>query len=278
MPTSFRWLSPSTMLRNHRATKESASDRPFDKLRDQNELRDQKKLKDQNKVRNQNKRRARDDHSVAYQVASLVLQYPDDGLLAKIPLLQAALDEAGSSSSITPLHRVVEHLATTDPDELRRAYVDLFDLSRRHTLYLTYWSDGDTRRRGSALAEIKALYRESDFLCDTRGELTDYLPMVLEFTARVNPQGGRELLIEHRASLELIRIALQEKGSAYADALVAVCATLPGSPPADKASALALRQAPPTERVGLDAGDPRLLPLFTTTEMAMATTPERRGR
>lgn len=220
----------------------------------------------------------RADHRIAYQVASLVLQYPDDALLAQVPLLEAALKEAGASSSITPLRRLVDHLATTDPDELRGAYVDLFDLSRRQTLYLTYWSDGDTRRRGSALADIKALYRESDFLCDTRGELTDYLPMVLEFTARVNPEGGRTLLIAHRASLELIRIALQEKDSVYADALVAVCATLPGESPKDKASALALRQAPPAERVGLDAGDPRLLPLFTSTEMAAMTGTTRRGR
>lgn len=219
------------------------------------------------------------DHRVTYQVASLALQYPDAALLAQVPLLDAALVEAGSSPSITPLRRLVDHLATTDPDELRRDYVDLFDLSRRHTLYLTYWSDGDTRRRGGALADIKALYRESEFLCDTGGELTDYLPMVLEFTARVNPEAGRKLLIEHRASLELIRLALQEKSSPYADALVAVCATLPGASPPDKASALALRPAPPAERVGLDAGDPRLLPLFTTTEMAaLQDGPPRRGR
>lgn len=224
-------------------------------------------------------RRKSADHRVLYQAASLCLQYPDTELLASLPLLESALSQQPQTGPIAELRGLVEHLLTGDPDQLRQDYIDLFDLSRRHTLYLTYWSDGDTRRRGGALADIKALYRESDFLVDTRGELTDYLPMILEFTARVNPDGGRELLISHRASLELIRIALQEKDSPYAQALVAVCATLPGESPADKASALALRQAPPVERVGLDAGDPRLLPLFTTTEMAAMTGgPARRGR
>lgn len=214
-------------------------------------------------------RRPKVDDRVVYQAASLLLSYPDAELLAKLPLVRSALDEQPAAPETHALLRVVEHLNATDPDALRQAYVDVFDLSRRQTLYLTYWSDGDTRRRGSALGAFKALYRGSDFLVDTRGELTDYLPMVLEFAARADPVGGRELLIEHRPSLELIRLALAECGSAYADVLVALCATLPGESPVDKAAAMALRGNSPTvERVGLEPGDPRLLPLFTTTELA----------
>ncbi|GAB08691.1 nitrate reductase delta subunit [Gordonia araii NBRC 100433] len=218
------------------------------------------------------------DDRVAYQVASWCLQYPDDEVLGRAELLRAALAEQPPSAAVTALTRFVDRIAASDPTASRREYVDVFDLSRRQTLYLTYWSHGDTRRRGSALAQIKRRYRDAGFLVDTRGELTDYLPIMLEFAARVDPRSGRELLIENRAGLELIRLALIEQDSPYAEVLAAVCATLPGESPADKASALALRGAPETvEQVGLEAGDPRLMPLFTTAEMA-APSPAGRSR
>ena len=139
----------------------------------------------------------------------------------------------------------------------------MFDLSRKHALYLSYWTDGDTRRRGEVLGRFKAAYRASGFLVDTHGELPDYLPMVLEFAARADLAAGRELLQAYRPSLELLRIALDEKQSPYAGALVAVCATLPGESPATRAAVQAMVDAgrPPVESVGLDAYDPRLLPL-----------------
>lgn len=214
-------------------------------------------------------RRPKVDDRVVYQAASWLLSYPDDDLLARLPVVRSALAEQPDRPETRALLRVTDHLSAGDGEALRQAYVEVFDLSRKQTLYLTYWSDGDTRRRGSALGAFKKLYRESDFLVDTRGELTDYLPMVLEFAARADPAGGRDLLIEHRPSLELIRLALAERDSVYTDVLVALCATLPGESPADKAAALALRGSSPTvERVGLEPGDPRLLPLFTTTELA----------
>lgn len=47
-------------------------------------------------------------------------------------------------------------------------------------------------------------------------------------------------------------MALTDHGSPYADILRAVCDTLPGPSPADRAQALALaRGGPPTETVGL---------------------------
>ena len=65
-------------------------------------------------------------------------------------------------------------------------YIDLFDLSRKHTLYLTYWTDGDTRRRGEPLAAIRQRYRRTNYLVDT-GDIcrtsTGLLPMILEYAA-----------------------------------------------------------------------------------------------
>jgi nitrate reductase delta subunit len=179
-------------------------------------------------------------------------------------MLTEALAEQGDSAGARELAPLLEHLGSRPLAELQRAYVDTFDLSRKHALYLSYWTDGDTRRRGEVLGRFKAAYRRSGFLVDTHGELPDYLPMVLEFAACADAEAGAALLQDYRASIELLRIALQEKESPYAAAVVAVCATLPGPSPVDRAAVMemvGMSGPQPTESVGLDPYDPRLLPL-----------------
>ena len=61
------------------------------------------------------------------------------------------------------------HLRGGSLQELQSWHVQEFDLSRRHALHLSYWTDGDTRRRGQVLADIKAVYRESGLVVDTGG-------------------------------------------------------------------------------------------------------------
>ncbi|HVD22496.1 MAG TPA: nitrate reductase molybdenum cofactor assembly chaperone [Lapillicoccus sp.] len=199
------------------------------------------------------RRRSRDaDARVVHLVAAWCLDYPTPELVERLPQLAAALAEQPSTPAALALSGLVDHLARTPLAELQRAYVDVFDLSRKQTLYLSYWTDGDTRRRGEVLGRFKAAYRAGGFLVDTHGELPDYLPMVLEFAARVDPEAGRELLQAYRPSLELMRIGLQEKDSPYAAALVAVCAGLPGESPADRAAVQAMAGAagPSVELVG----------------------------
>ena len=206
-------------------------------------------------------RRRTPDHRVVRQVASWCLDYPDRELVERLPQLRAALEEAPTSPPVEALLRLVGHLGRQPLDALQREYVDTFDLHRQCTLYLSYWTDGDTRRRGEVLARFKAAYRASGFLVDTHGELPDHLPMVLEFAAVADPVAGEELLREYRPSLELLRIGLVEDRSPYADVVAAVCATLPGASPADRAAVQAMVGGPPTESVGLEPYDPRLLPM-----------------
>ena len=203
-------------------------------------------------------RRRTQDWRVVHQVAAWCLGYPDEDLIAKLPLLRSALAEQPGSEPVTLLRGFVDTLARQDPHALQHVYVELFDLHRRQTLHLSYWRDGDTRRRGESLADFKARFRDGTtkgegWVVDTRGELPDHLPMVLEYAALADPDGGRRLLIENRSALELIRLALVERGSAYADVLAAVCATLPGPSARDKKEALAMAQAgPAVESVGLE--------------------------
>ena len=205
--------------------------------------------------------RRQQDWRVVHQVCAWALGYPDEQMLGQLPLLRRALGEQPAGEAVSRLQSALDRLEAGDAEQLRTAYVELFDLHRTQTLYLSYWTDGDTRRRGETLAGFKQRYRDSGFLVDLGGELPDYLPMVLEYAAMADPVRGVELLQEYRASLELIRLALLERptdqAGAYADVLTALCATLPGDSPADRASAMAmapphLRGGPPAESVGLD--------------------------
>ncbi|MFI0356031.1 nitrate reductase molybdenum cofactor assembly chaperone [Actinomadura sp. 9N407] len=186
----------------------------------------------------------------AWQAASLLLGYPDAGLLELRPLLRRAV--AGLPPPVAaPLARFLDHLDATPEPVLAADYVATFDHRKRCCLYLTYYAYGDTRRRGMALLRIKQAYAAAGLALDD-GELPDHLAVVLEFAATGDLQEGRRLLLEHRAGLELLRLALTESGSPWAAVLEAIAATLP--PPAGRehdAVARLVAEGPPGEEVGL---------------------------
>lgn len=192
--------------------------------------------------------------AVVFQAAGLLLGYPDEELLDRLPVIEAAVAEAGAGEYFAP---TLAHLRSMPIMELQSWYVQEFDLSRRHALHLTYWTDGDTRRRGEVLAAIKQTYRDSGLVVDLAGELPDYLPMVLEFAAVGHPQLGLGLLNAYRASLELLRIGLAEDKLPQSGVVEAVCAALGGPSPRTRSEVRDLLGGPPTETVGLD---PTFLP------------------
>ncbi|GCD95634.1 nitrate reductase molybdenum cofactor assembly chaperone [Embleya hyalina] len=202
--------------------------------------------------------RTRHRHTTAVlrQAAALCLHYPDRDFHARVPLLRAALAEIAPSPAAVPLTDFLDEVCAWPADRLAAHYVTVFDLRNRRSLYLSWWREGDTRRRGTALVGFKRLYRAHglDFVGT---ELPDFLPAVLEFAAVGGPEAaeaGTALLCEHRPGIELLRFALHDARTPYARVLEAVCATLPGPSPRDRAEARALAHAgPPREDVGLAA-------------------------
>jgi nitrate reductase delta subunit len=193
--------------------------------------------------------------TLAWQSASLLLGYPDEELIGRLDLVRGAA--AGLPDRVgQPLERVVEHLEGTSLDELQPAYVETFDTRRRTNLFLTYFVHGDTRKRGLALLRFKQTYLRSGFVLDageaTGGELPDHLCVVLEYAATVDQRLGWGLLLDHRAGLELLRLALRDDGSPWCGAVEAVCATLPRmrGDEMDAVRRLAA-EGPPAEEVGL---------------------------
>ena len=103
-----------------------------------------------------------------------------------------------------------------------------------------------------ALLAFKNAYRRAGLELGP-GELPDHLAVVLEFAATADPEAGRQLLLDHRAGIELLRLALDESGSPYAHVLQAVTRD-----PAARCAATSARRSarlaaegPPAEEVGL---------------------------
>jgi nitrate reductase molybdenum cofactor assembly chaperone NarJ/NarW len=188
--------------------------------------------------------------TVVWQSASLLLDYPDQATLDRADLVRSAshtVPEAIGDS----LRSFLDHLGTTPLPELQAAYVETFDTRRRCNLFLTYFAHGDTRKRGMALLRFKQTYLASGFELDD-AELPDHLCVVLEYAATVDQVRGRDLMLDHRAGLELLRLSLHDLASPWASLVDAVTATLPplAGDERDAVRRLAA-EGPPEEEVGL---------------------------
>jgi nitrate reductase delta subunit len=194
------------------------------------------------------------DRATTHMAASLLLGYPDDDTLGAAREVRPAVAHLPA-----PVRERLDGLAgtllATDPRELQASYVAMFDLKRRCSMYLSYYAAGDTRRRGTALVRFVEAYRAAGF--ETTGtELPDYLPTVLELSARGGPDGARiagALLDAHRDGIEVLRSALAATGAPWTAGVEAVCLTLA---PVDAATAERVADlvasGPPMETVGLD--------------------------
>ncbi|NUR90606.1 MAG: nitrate reductase molybdenum cofactor assembly chaperone [Nonomuraea sp.] len=161
-----------------------------------------------------------------HQAASLLLSYPGDDWPDRLALVRDALGPLRAEPARL-LGGFCAEAAALDPIAAAADYVTTFDRSGRRTLHLTYYSDGDTRRRGQSLLEIKSVYRAHGWQPEGR-ELPDFLPLMLEFAARV-PRAGERLLRDHRPGLDLLLAGLMTARSRYCSVVEAVRMTLPAA-------------------------------------------------
>ncbi|HEY5420803.1 MAG TPA: nitrate reductase molybdenum cofactor assembly chaperone [Marmoricola sp.] len=188
--------------------------------------------------------------TIAWQSVSLLLDYPDQSLLDRVGLLREASRglPAGIGDSVRAF---LDHLESTPLPELQADYVDTFDTRRRCNLFLTYFAHGDTRKRGMALLRFKQAYLQAGFVLDD-AELPDHLCVVLEFAATVDQGLGRDLMLDHRAGLELLGLSLRELRSPWVHLIDAVTATLPPLRGDERDAVRRLAaEGPPEEEVGL---------------------------
>ena len=198
------------------------------------------------------KRRNRSDGTLqdrlVWQAASLLLAYPDDGHDDRLQTATGLLGHiTGRPGEL--LSETVVGLRRRPAMELAQEFVETFDLQKRCTMLLTYWTSGDTRNRGADMVEFTQAYRAAGVEIP-KGEAPDHLPVVLEFAATVDPNIGRALLTKYRVPIGVVARALAERGSPYAAVLEAVDATLPALGSTDDIVRLMVG-GPPAESVGL---------------------------
>ncbi len=189
----------------------------------------------------------------AYLVISRMLTYPDQGLIDDLPLLRVVVDGLPGGVG-TPLRDYLSFLESSTLLELQEHYVSIFDMKRRCCLYLSYYLNGDTRRRGMALWRFQETYQRAGWVIND-GELADYLPMLLEFAASGSEEESIAvtLMHEHQEGLEVLRTALQRFNSQSYLLITALLHLLPTLTSEQQAAANTLiANGPPTEMVGLE--------------------------
>ncbi|MEV5987504.1 nitrate reductase molybdenum cofactor assembly chaperone [Streptomyces sp. NPDC052051] len=223
------------------------------------------------------RRRARHvaaDTPLVHRMASILLRYPDETVLARLDDIAAALPAIGAPADRARLGAACDHLRRRTPTEAAARYVDTFDHTRRRSLHLTYYRHGDSRARGMALLALKHAYRQAGHE-PPESELPDFLPLILEFAA-LAPRPGHRVLLQCRAGLELLRRALHEHDEPYGGVLDTLCGRLPEPGRHERATWHRLAtEGPPGERVGLEPFGP---PEQTGAAVDLSTSRAEEGR
>ncbi|GAA2181601.1 nitrate reductase molybdenum cofactor assembly chaperone [Leucobacter tardus] len=185
-----------------------------------------------------------------HMIASLLLDYPDELWFTRIDTLEHASDSLPDPIG-TAFVGFIDRARSAGPLAWQREYVTTFDLKRKCSLYLSYFATGDTRKRGSALVTFIEAYRAAGW-APTEDELPDYLPMLLEFSAKSGDDVSAAMLTAHLEGIEVLRAALEDMGSPWASIVRAVVRSLPVVDRATRERVLDLvTEGPPTETVGL---------------------------
>lgn len=187
---------------------------------------------------------------------SALLSYPEAETLAALPQMRAALDRERLcvGKERAALDALLVELAEDDLYDLQERYVDLFDRSRRLSLHIFEHVHGESRDRGQAMIDLKALY-EKEGMQIAADELPDYLPLFLEYCATRPLEAARELLSQPAHVFAALAERLKKRGSSYEAALRAILAIAAERPrQEDLAAILSENDEPdPNDLAALDA-------------------------
>lgn len=190
-----------------------------------------------------------------HMVLAALLDYPGKNFTAALDAYAEVRTEL-PGEIVTAIDAFAQWAREHSVQEIQEHYVDTFDQQRRCALYLSYYLAGDTRLRGSALLGFREFVRALGYEKE-REELDDYLPLILELSARSGDPLVWELLASHQEGIEVMRAALAKAHSPYRHLLDAVSATLPEINDATQERFHRLiSQGPPTEMVGVHLPNP----------------------
>ena len=166
-----------------------------------------------------------------FKVLSALLSYPTEALITAAPQLGTVLD---AEKLLPPearraLQTLIEEIAAGDIYDLQERYGLLFDRSKTLALHLFEHVHGESRDRGQAMVDLKAMY-EAAGLVIAANELPDYVPLFLEFLSTQPLAASRDLLGQTAHILAALAGRLGRRQSSYKaifDAMVAISAEAP---------------------------------------------------
>jgi nitrate reductase delta subunit len=193
--------------------------------------------------------------TATFKVLSALLSYPGAELQEAMPALVAAVErEALLPSAVgRQLDRLMNEIADGDLLDLQERYVLLFDRTRSLSLHLFEHVHGESRDRGQAMIDLKAMY-ENHGLSISATELPDFLPLFLEFLSTQPRREAYDLLAQPAHILAALAERLRKRHSAYESIFRALVALAAAKPKADDVSALlALPDPDADDLAALDA-------------------------
>jgi len=166
-----------------------------------------------------------------FKVLSALLSYPTEALIEAAPEFVAVLDaeKLVPAASRRAVDLLIEEIAIGEVYDLQERYGLLFDRSKTLALHLFEHVHGESRDRGQAMVDLKAMY-ENAGLFIAANELPDYVPLFLEFLSIRPLSEARELLGQSAHILAALAERLGRRESNYKavfDALVAIAAEAP---------------------------------------------------
>jgi nitrate reductase delta subunit len=168
--------------------------------------------------------------STVLKALGALLAYPTRELVDALPEITAVIDaETGLDRDVRrDLRGLVAEIAAMDPIDLEERYVGLFDRGRATSLHLFEHVHGDSRDRGQAMVDLKAVYERAGFVL-APGELPDFLPAVLEFLAQRPFAEARDMLGDCAHIIRAVGEALRRHDGHY-DAVMQALLSLIGVP------------------------------------------------
>lgn len=189
-----------------------------------------------------------------FKALSALLSYPTQELQVAANELRTAIrdDNLVPAAARKQLDALIDDIAGGDLYDLQERYVLLFDCTRSLSLHLFEHVHGDSRDRGQAMIDLKALY-EKNGLFISAAELPDFLPLLLEYLSTRLFIEARETLGQTVHILSALAERLSKRQSPYEAAFRALVATAAARPAAEAVAALLDEPDPdPTDLAALD--------------------------
>ncbi len=160
------------------------------------------------------------------------------GNLAKARLREKGRIRGDSAKGpAAALLRLIEEIENSDLFDLQERYILLFDRTRSLSLHLFEHIHGESRDRGQALVDLAQLYERHGLQVEAK-ELSDFLPLFLEFLSTLPLDEARALLAEPLHIVAALGNRLRKRQSSYASVFWALEAIANAKPSEEGLKAL----------------------------------------